>query len=275
MLLRQNINIRDPFVLPVKEESLYYMFGTTASDGFDVYVSSDLEAWEGPFPAFRTSESFWADRDFWAPEVHAYLGKYYLLASMKAEGLCRATQVFVADHPKGPFVPHSKGPVTPAKWECLDGTLFIDEEGMPWMVFCHEWLQVQDGEMCAVRLTKDLSAAVGEPILLFRASEAPWAVSVRNPGEYVTDGPWLYRNGGELRMLWSSFGKEGYATGVARSASGRIAGPWRQDAEPYFAKDGGHGMLFATFAGDRQLSIHQPNISPSERPIFIRTDREL
>ena len=52
-----------------------------------------------------------------------------MFASFKAAGVCRGTQILVADHPKGPFVPHSDGPVTPRDWECLDGTLYVDPGG--------------------------------------------------------------------------------------------------------------------------------------------------
>lgn len=60
---------------------------------------------------------------------------------------------------RDPFVPLSDGPVTPADWECLDGTLYVAADGTPYLVFCHEWLQVKDGEMCAMPLTPDLTAA--------------------------------------------------------------------------------------------------------------------
>ena len=55
-----------------------------------------------------------------------------------------------ADRPEGPFAPISGGPVTPPEWECLDGTLYLSGEGRPYLVFCHEWLQVENGEMCAL-----------------------------------------------------------------------------------------------------------------------------
>jgi len=51
-------------------------------------------------------------------------------------------------------------------------------------------------------------------------------------------------------MLWSSYGKGGYVQTVARSESGKLAGPWEQ-LEPLLgndlvrgANDSGHGMLF-------------------------------
>jgi len=86
----------------------------------------------------------------------------------------------------------------------LDGTLYVEDD-RPWMVFCHEWVQIDDGTMNAVRLSEDLAKPLGEPILLFRASEAPWCRPIR-PGKYVTDGPCFHRlENGRLVMLWSSF----------------------------------------------------------------------
>lgn len=276
MVKTAEIHLRDPFVLPLAEEGRYYLYGTTDPDcwqgkgvGFDAYRSADLENWEGPFPVFRPPTGFWADRNYWAPEVHRYGGRFFMFASFKAEGVCRGTQALVADSPLGPFLPHSAGPLTPRDWECLDGTLFVDEAGDPWLVFCHEWVQVHDGEMCAVRLAKDLRRAIGEPFLLFRASEAPWGVRPEGIG-YVTDGPFLYRaQNGALLMLWSSFGAGGYAQGVARSTSGQILGPWIQEPEPLYAQDGGHGMVFRTFDGRLMLTLHRPNKTPDERPLFL------
>jgi arabinan endo-1,5-alpha-L-arabinosidase len=75
MVARDEIQIRDPFILPVEGEEMYYMYGTTDPNcwgergtGFDVYRSADLEHWEGPFEAFRPNVDFWADRHYWAPE---------------------------------------------------------------------------------------------------------------------------------------------------------------------------------------------------------------
>jgi len=279
MLKSTDIHIRDPFVLPIMVEKQYYLYGTTGSEawtnsalGFDHYTSPDLQSWEGPFPAFRPPTTFWADRNFWAPEVHVYRGRYYLFASFKAEGVCRGTQILAADVPQGPFLPISSGPVTPRDWECLDGTLFVDAHDQPWMVFCHEWVQVGDGEICALRLSDDLESAIEQPHLLFRASEASWAQEINSKDRkgYVTDGPWLHRlAGGGLIMLWSSFGMGGYTVGVARSASGEILGPWQQVPEPLYAGDGGHCMVFRTFDGQLRLAFHRPNQSPDERPQFV------
>jgi arabinan endo-1,5-alpha-L-arabinosidase len=279
VLKNADIHIRDPFVLPVMAEKLYYLYGTTGPDawtnsalGFEHYTSSDLQHWEGPFPAFRPPANFWADRNFWAPEVHAYRERYYLFATFKAEGGCRGTQILAADGPQVPFMPISNGPVTPRDWGCLDGTLYVDADDHPWMVFCHEWVQVGDGEICARQLSDDLASAIGQPHLLFRASEAPWSLEINSKGRkgYVTDGPRLHRlENGKLIMLWSSFGTGGYTVGIARSDSGDILGPWQQAPEPLYAGDGGHCMVFRAFDGQLWLAFHRPNQSPGERPHFV------
>ncbi|CAK4870516.1 unnamed protein product [Aphanomyces euteiches] len=198
-----------------------------------------------------------------------------MFATFKAEDRCRAVQILRADHPLGPFAPHGEGPVTPADWECLDGTLYVDESGLPWMVFCHEWVQVKNGKMCAVRLTEELDAAIGELVILFRAADAPWVVPVEGDDRFVTDGPFLVRaENGRLLMLWSSCGKDGYAIGITHSDSGQLTGPWRQEPMPLFGKDGGHGMLFTDFSDRLLLSIHVPNIHPQERPAFFPVRRD-
>ncbi len=279
---REDIQIRDPFVLVA--EGAYYLFGTTDPDpwkapgvGFDAYASRDLEEWEGPFPVFRPKPGFRGKKNFWAPEVHAYRGAYYLFASFIADGGRRGTQALRSERVLGPYEPHSYGPLTPADWECLDGTLHIDEAGAPWMVFCHEWVQANDGEIHAIRLSEDLATAIGELRLLFRASEAPWTAPLeRRDGSgkkdaRVTDGPFIHRlSQGGLVMLWSSISPKGYAMGVARSPSGNVLGPWTQEAEPIVDGDGGHGMSFRDLDGGLWIAFHRPNETPLERPEFLR-----
>lgn len=126
------INIRDPFVLT--ENGKYYMYGTRAVDfgrktgGFDVYVSQDLNEWNGPFPCFD-SEKYGLNREVnWAPEVHKYNGKYFMFASFTRENGLRGTYALSSQSPLGPFCPRSKGALTPKAWECIDGTFTVKTE---------------------------------------------------------------------------------------------------------------------------------------------------
>jgi GH43 family beta-xylosidase len=268
------IQIRDPFVLPVLDEGAYYLFGSTDPNicsgpgvRFDCYRSIDLVKWVGPIAAFRPPAGFWSPGSFWAPEVHRVGDGWFMFATFTGVDGHRGTQVLHASRPEGPYEPWSNGAVTPEAWQRLDGTLYADETG-PWLVFCHEWLQCGDGKVCAIRLTDDLREATGEVSLLFRASETAWA-----PDLHVTDGPFIYRSqDGQLVILWSSMGKRGYAMGLARSVSGSVLGPWVQDDQPIWGEDGGHGMVFRSFDGQLYLTLHTPNETPKERVVFVSID---
>ncbi len=272
---RTDINIRDPFVLV--HEGAYYLYGTRGetcwgpADGFDVYVSRDLENWEGPHVCFHNDGTFWADRNYWAPEVYHYGDSFYMFASFKHPDVKRGSAVLKADSPMGPFRPHSNGCVTPRDWECLDGTLYVSKTGDPYMVFCHEWVQAGDGEVCAIPLTKDLSAPAGEPKLLFHASDAAWCKVMNHSSGVsgcVTDGPFFWRTAdGTLLCLWASFSQGGYTEGVAVSDNGEIDGHFTQ-VEPLFMDDGGHGMVFRALDGQLYMTLHSPNAHLQERPFF-------
>lgn len=130
-------------------------------------------------------------------------------------GGTKGTMILKADSPAGPFVPYSDDFITPKQWNCLDGTFYVSGSGIPFMVFCHEWLDLTYGEMCYVQLSEDLTHAVSEPVTMFRASDAkPWGRSVHTTEKgdaWVTDGPFMYRNSDhELIMLWAAFGEYGY-----------------------------------------------------------------
>lgn len=274
---RQDIQIRDPFILT--DGDSYYLYGTTDREpwhskgcGFLCYRTKDLENFEGPYEAFTPPESFWADRNFWAPEVHKIRGSYYMFASFYREGLRRGTQILRSEGPAGPFLPLTDGPYTPRDWDCLDGTFYC-EDGRFYSVFAHEWLQVKNGTMELVELSQDLKEAISEPLTLFRASDAPWARPINNSTDlFVTDGPFLWKmECGKLAMIWSSFGDGGYAEGVAYSENG-IRGPWVQDPQPLFGENGGHGMIFPGTDGRLLFSMHSPNRTPLERPVFLELE---
>lgn len=267
---KEDINIRDPFVL--YENGLYYLYGTRAKSfgnqtgGFDVYVSSDLESFSEPIECFNSEACGFNGGVNWAPEVHKYNGKYYMLATFTGENGLRGTYSLVSDSPYGPFVRNSKESLTPKEWECLDGTLYISREGEPYLVFCHEHTQIIDGTVCYVRLNKSLDGAEGEVVTLFSASECRW-VDPLGDGHLVTDGPYMYRSKtGELFMIWSSFIKGQYAELLVRFENGELSKSF-EHLEPMLDSDGGHGMIFSN-GRDLFFTYHTPNRSGFEHPEF-------
>ena len=275
--------LHDPFILADAADHAYYLYTSNVPRisgmpgvGTMMYRSTDLQHWAKPVAVFVMPAGAWAKDGGWAPEVHLYRGRYFLFTTFHDESkpieeppavllrtYRRGTMLAVSDKPEGPFqLVNPDAPVAPADFMTLDGTLYVDPKGKPWMVYAHEWIQKIDGTMEAVPLKDDLSSAVGPPISLFKASDAPWLDAEATPSKaearYVTDGPELFRTrDGHLLMLWSSYAKGSYVETVARSRSGTIEGPWEQ-LPPLIRNDSGHGMLFHSFDGRLMLVLHHP-----------------
>lgn len=263
-------------------EGTYYLYGTRSktcwglADGFDCYTSRDLKDWDGPFEIFHRPNGFFADRSYWAPECIRYGDAFYLIATLGGQNVKKGVYALRASSPLGPFEPYSAR-LTPEGWACIDGTVFLDGE-VPWLVFSHSFEDSPDGDMCAIPLRRDLRTAAGDAVLLFSAPAASWAKPVpfakaefgMDGDVYFTDGPFVWRGeDGRLYMPWSSWGERGYAVGVAVSDSGQLTGSWRQEERPLFPADGGHGMIFQSFAGQMLYTLHYPNDKFAEHPVFV------
>ena len=249
------------------------------------YKSKDLLTWDGPSVVFEVPDAVWANpaQGAWAPEVHLYKGRYYLFTTLHNRDHIiaqppevwrvnhwRGTTIAVGDSPDGPFrLVKRDAPIPPADFMTLDGTLYVDPDNQPWMVYAHEWIQKIDGTMEAIKLKDDLTGSVGDPIHLFKGSDAPWLNEQMTPSRkelsFVTDGPELFRTkDSHLLMLWSSYDNKGYVEALARSKTGQIQGPWEQ-LPPLIADDSGHGMLFHTFDGQLMMILHRPFRAPLAR----------
>lgn len=282
----KDIRIRDPFIYADTKTKTYYMYAQSANRsnsgflGVEAYTSKDLIHWHSPQPVLILPNDA-GIQAVWAPEVHEYKGSFYLFVTLtfwrtltKTKPVEagnwpalheRGTYIYRADSPAGPFKPLKDTSHTPSDWMALDGTLFV-EDGIPYMVFCHEWVQLIDGTIDVVQLTDDLSDTVGKPEVLFHASDAPGTGTNPKEGK-VTDGCFLYRSvkSGKLFMIWSTFiPGSGYCVILTQSQSGKIRGPWIHHKVIY-TKDGGHGMLFRSFDGRLLLALHQPNGGWKER----------
>ena len=268
--------LRDPYIL--LDDGTYYAYGT----GWVCYMNTTGRL-DGEWVSLGKVVSTPSDaiNDYWAPEVYKYNGKYYMFTTYRSQTTGhRGCSVFCAEQPQGPFYEISDGHITPHDWDAIDGTLYIDEEDQPWMVFVHEWTCTEDGvgRMVAAKMSDDLKALISEPIELFRADDPSWSAFV------VTDGCYMYHcESGELIMIWSNLDAHGYCVGIARSDNGRLDGNWTHDEELLYSKsmtrkyDGGHGMIFNSIGGQLYLAIHSPNNPDGdrmERPIFVAIREE-
>ena len=300
----ENIRIRDPYILV--DNGTYYMYGTRSFGELDVFTSTDLGVWTELEPAFAGGSAFWGDAAgsadvegklaaYWAPEVFAYEGAYYMFATFTKDEEAMNQQAVVilkSDSPAGPFQVWSedpngyKGAVTPADHSCIDGTLYI-ENGIPYMIYVHQHQCTNAacndgmGSMAYVQLSADLKTTVGDYVECFDASDLDWISTLTGHAPSVTDGPEVYTApDGQKYLLWSTHWDGDYC---------QIASPFNtlSKAELFTAVvlhstkifpdttdgtdvevDGGHGMIFTDLNGQDVLVLHAPNAG-SERARFF------
>ena len=138
MIITKIKKLRDPFI--VLHNGVYYAYGTGvtgtdwANTRWTLYknASGDLEGdWEKVENLAEIPPC--AEKNFWAPEVYFYRGKWYMFTTYFSSKTGRkGCTVLAADSPEGPFREITAGHITPSDWECLDGTLYMDETSPGW-----------------------------------------------------------------------------------------------------------------------------------------------
>jgi len=293
-----SICVHDPCIIADPVTKLYYLYGSyepnrawsfvefeNKNAGVQAYVSTDLKHWSLPKLVFEVPNGFWGDEKDapWAPEVHYFNNKYYLFTTFnnwdsimdvrsdRPKITLRASQILVADSPLGPFKPFFNKQTTANGAMTLDAT-FYEENGTPYIVYCHEWVQLGQGLIEAAKLTPDLSKTIEEPFTLISAGDVNWnkdTINYRGTPYYggVTDGCYFHKSAnGTLLLLWSSWHKtRQYAQTIAYSESGSIRGPWKHINEPILMDDRGHGMTFTGFDNKLYLCLHRYFHSPATR----------
>ena len=184
-----SIRLSDPFVLADSASNMYYMTGA----GGQLWKSPDLANWAGPFDVIEPDPDSWMGEHpmIWAAEIHPHNGKYYYFATFTNPNIKidngngvkldrRACHILVAGSPEGPYKPVSGKNYLPEDKSTLDATLWYDTDGKPYMIYCHEWIQNNDGTVESIELTPDFSTTSGEGKLMFRASESPWSREIVN-----------------------------------------------------------------------------------------------
>ena len=258
-ILREDISLSDPFIMTDTQTGYYYMTGT----GGGLWKSKDMQTWTGPTYNVSTSETTWmgSSPQIWASEIYRYNDRYYNISTFTNRNITidssghprRAVHITSSTIPDGTYTIIQGGDDTylPAEKTTLDGTLFIDNDNKPYLLYCHEWIQNGNGTIEFIPLKDDLTGTIGSGTIIMRAKDASW-----NTGA-VTDGPFVFRTQtGRLGIIWTSWHNDRYVQGVAYSTSGKLSGPWQQQALPITPDNYGHGMLFRDFNGKLLMCIH-------------------
>ena len=248
------IKLGDPYVLHASDGK-YYMYGTSLSDGFEAFVSSDLKNWDKCGQIYKGgSESQWNKDCFWAPEVYERNGKYYMFYSANTRNNPNneletfKIGVAVSSSPAGPFSDLYNRPVFEAEWPVIDANVYFDDaNGKTYLYFsrcCYKhsvdseiaqkmkaegvYDNIEESWVYGVEMKPDFSGIIGTPKLLLcppktlNDKQAEWesrSVTSKEVNRRWTEGSFLFKHGDTYYMMYSANSYEGphYAVGYATS----------------------------------------------------------
>lgn len=240
-----SIYIADPFVLNLGET--YYLYGTSANDGFKYWKSSDLVNWKAGGYIYQKDANSWGKKNFWAPEVIHYQNKFYLIYSSEGKTmfgsglrLCLAE----SNQPTGPFK-DLYAPWFDFGFSCIDGHIFIDDDRKPYLFYekvgsvgkpftpeGYLW-----GMIFGVQLSDDLLHQVGgEPKLCIYPDQA-WENPQSNDAR-STEGMTVFKHDGTYYMTYSGnhYADPQYGVGYATATS--PLGKWtKSESNPILKND--------------------------------------
>jgi xylan 1,4-beta-xylosidase len=249
----------DPSVIRVGED--YYATATTGGwePHFPLLHSKDLINWEIVGAVFNQKPA-WAKSDFWAPEIIADRGRYFVYYTARRDDgkgkkgtLCVA--VATAEKPTGPYT--DKGTLVCQEMGSIDAFFVRDENDKPFLIWKEDgndrqqptWLYAQQLDETGTKL-------LGKPQRMFR-NEAAWE-------NHVVEGSYIIRRNGWFYHFYSGNACCGrgcnYALGVARSKT--LLGKWEKNpANPILAANEtwqcpGHGSIVTTPDGRDFLLYH-------------------
>ena len=224
----------DPFVLRVGDGYVAYGTGRIV-DGraFEVLRSSDLVHWTSVGGALEPPADLDAT-DFWAPEVAAHDGRWFMYYSGGVGDAGHLLRVAVADAPEGPF--RDQGLVlTPDERFAIDPHPFRDADGQWYLFYAHDVLEGDRvGTTVAVDRMLDMTRLEGHPRTLLRATD-DWQLFRRDREMYgrvadwhTLEGPFVVARDGRYFLLYSGGAWEEPSYGVSYAVADAPLGPYHE-----------------------------------------------
>ena len=246
-VVSNTLPLADPYILVY--DGMYYIYGTNANIGFDVYFSKYLEDWQKASALSLEKSNSYGEKWFWAPEVYyVEKEKKFCMFYSTEEHICVAT----SDSPLGPFKQEEKKPIREEKG--IDTSVFFDDDGKAYLYF----VRFTDGVIWCAELKDNLREIKDETLTQCVKAEDEWELILPK----VTEGPSVIKKDGEYYLIYSANGytSQDYAVGFARSKS--PYGPWEKyEYNPVLHKnDGlfgvGHGAPFVDLNGKMRYVFH-------------------
>lgn len=237
----------DPFVLRWRDE--YFAYGTAETlerdeqgtpRAFKILRSRDLVHWEPAGAALALSEAE-GTRAYWAPEVAARDGQFYLYYSSAPAGRdeLHRLHVAVASSPAGPFA--DAGVVLESDEFNIDAHPFHDRLSGRWyLYFAKDFFEERTGTgLAVVPLTDDMLRAAEPPRPVLRAN-ADWQIYERDRSLYgrqwvawhTVEGPCVVEHDGRYFCFYSGGNWQTHEYGVSYAVADHPLGPWQHAADP-------------------------------------------
>ncbi|MBS1455852.1 MAG: family 43 glycosylhydrolase [Clostridia bacterium] len=262
MIITKVTGIGDPFVLA--DDGTYYLYATSAADGFKVWTSKDLINWEENGKCYKNSP--WGEGCFWAPEAYKYKGKYYLLftATWK-KNHSRRIGLAVSDSPLGPFKDIKDGPLFDEGYSAIDATFLFDDDGKNYIYYVRECVEnMVDGrntsEIYGAEISADLTTLLSEPKLIVTPSGFEMRMNWEWP---INEGPVVIKHNQKYYLNYSADGytSRNYCVCCAESDN-PLEGFIKYDDNPILKykenefSGPGHNSVFKGFDGNLYTSFH-------------------
>ncbi len=263
MIITDVTNIGDPFILLNGEK--YYMYATSAKDGFLYFESDDLKNWKNCGYCYKGASV--TENDYWAPEVYAVNGKYYMLfTARQAKSHSLRLWLAVSDSPRGPFLNVYDRPLFDFGYAVIDGTLFFDDDGQTYLYYSRDCSEniingVHTSEIYCVKFSVEKLETIGEPIKL-TTPDVPWETSHSEKWRW-NEAPAVIKHNGIYYLNYSvnCFDSREYSVALATSKS--PMGHFEKSADNPILKyrenefsGPGHNCFFKNGKGELLTAFH-------------------
>jgi arabinoxylan arabinofuranohydrolase len=180
------------------------------------YSSKDMKSWTSHGTVLRPTDFTWGEANSaWAAQVVPKDGKFCYYVTVKGNRTAPGNNVgvAVADSPTGPFQdaigkPLIRDDMTPdarRPWEDIDPTVWIDDDGTPWM----SW---GNGDCYLVKLKPNMIELDG-------------TIEKIDLPHYV-EGPWLFKRDKLYYLVYAAIRRPVGSEQIAYATAEIITGPW-------------------------------------------------
>lgn len=242
--LSKPIDIRgigDPYVLKCKEGRYagnYFLYATSAENGFKVWSSGDLATWADHGLCFEREIDSWCINSFWAPACIEYKGAFYLYYSANwshnPDGDAETFRIGVArsDSPLGPFKNVFNKPLFDCGFPVIDADVFLDDDGKKYITcsrccYKHKVGAYEESHIYGAELDDDMLSLRSDLVLLLKP-EQDWENWSIGTGRRWNEGSFLFKHNRVYYLMFSAnhYADKEYAIGYATSAA--PLGPYRK-----------------------------------------------